>query len=560
MSERETGVLIEGENGVNVAMSPSAAAIEGIDPRMRQVAAQLETWVSNTRSITGKTSLFDRGKYVGSDNVYAQMKMARTAVTDDDVVAATIELTEGLAFQGLKWESGDWDTSDIFNQMAAEQNLDAVIRKMWREESTESQATVALWWDYGTFNVRGKTTKGNRRKKNVKVWFPRAITVLDGARIVPVGLLAFGQERLAWRATKGEIASYDLVARGRLKDAMFDRFYDGKYTVTDADEAKDLTYLKVDTSRLLLLDEKYVRRHTATRPDYQRFATVRMNSIFRLLDMKQQLLEADRVALVGAANYILLVKKGDEKDPAYPEEIANLKENYHTLAKLPVIFSDHRLNIEIISPKQDFTLQAEKYDALDTRIAARLLSTLNAGRSGGRGSDSGTSLNRPVARGLENRRHMLRRFLEKEIARAVVEHPKNEGIFDEGAPSLAFSPPNIQLDSDAALASIVMQARTMRDLSRESFLEYFGFDQEVEAMRFELEEEKYDDIFKTAVPFNSPQNAPGGAPAGGAPAGTAVNGRQGGRPVGGGTPKQSPQAAPKKTATGNTSTATGGAK
>jgi hypothetical protein len=555
MSSRETGVLIEGEQGVNVALSPSAAAIEGIDPKMRQLAAQLETWVQNTRTITGKTSLFDRGKYVGSDCVYDQMKTARTAVKDDDVVSATIELTEGLAFQGLRWESGDWDTSDIFNQMAAQQNLDAVIRKMWREESTESQITVALWWDYGTFKVRGKTTKGNSRKKSVKVYYPRAITILDGTRVAPVGLLAFGQERLAWRATKGEMQSYDMVARGRLKDDLFERFYEGKYTVTSSEEAQDLTALKVDTSRLLLLDEKVVRRYTATRPDYARFATVRLNSVFRLLDLKQQLMEADRVALVGAANYILLVKKGDEKDPAYPEEIANLKENYHTLAKLPVIFSDHRLNIEIISPKQDFTLQAEKYDALDSRIAARMLATLSATRSSGT-RDQSTSLTRPIARGLENRRHMLRRFLEAEIARAVVEHPKNDGIFEEGPPSLAFSPPNIQLDSDAALASIIMQARTMRDLSRESFLEYFGFDQEVEAMRFELEEDKYDDIFKTAIPFNSPQNAPGGNT--GTPADQAVNGGKGGRPVGGGTPKQSPQSAPKRTANGTTST--GGAK
>jgi len=561
MTERETGVLIEGENGVNVAMSPSAAAIEGINPRMQQIARQLETWVQNTRSVTGRTSLFDRGKYVGSDNPYDQMQTARIAVRDDDVVAATMEMTEGLALQGIKWESGDWDTTDIFNQMAAEQNLDGVMRKLWREECTDSQFTVALWWDWGTFNVRGKTTKGNKRKKMVKVFYPRSITLLDGARVVPVGMLQFGQERLAWRATKGELQAYDLVLNNQINDDLIDRFYAGKYIVTNPDEAQALTALKVNTQQLLLLDEKYVRRHTETRPDYQRFATVRLNSIFRLLDLKQQLLEADRVALVGAANYILLVKKGDEKDPAYPEEIANLKENYHTLAKLPVIFSDHRLNIEIVSPKQDFTLQREKYDALDSRIAARMLNTL-AAQHGARGSENASSnLTRPVARGLESRRHMLRRFLERELAKAVVEHPNNAGLFEEGPPSLAFSPPSIQLDSDAALAAIIMQARTMRDLSRESFLEYFGFDQEVEAMRVELEADKYDDIFKTAVPFNSPANNPGGGggdQGDGAPVDQAPNGARGGRPVGGGTPKQSPQSAPKRNANGNTQP--GGAK
>lgn len=544
------------ETEVNVVYSSQAAQLEGLSKPMRQVAYQLETWMTNLRPSGHATSLFDRGKYVANDNVYDQMKVARAAVRDDDVVSSSIELTEGLAFQGVKWESGDWDTADVFNQMSAEMDLDNLVRKMHREEFTYGQVVLAFWWDVGTFTVRGATDKGNKRKKTVTAWYPRSVTVLDAARVVPVGLLAFGQERLAWRATKAEMENYSMVARGGLKDELITRFYDGQYTVTDAEEAKELIAQKVDTSRLLLLDERYVRRHTITKADYERWPAVRLKSVFRLLDLKQQLLEADRVALVGAANYILLVKKGDEKDPAYPEEIQNLKDNYHTLAKLPVIFSDHRLNIEIISPTQDFTLQADKYDALDNRIIARLINTITApGTRSGQRSDTTASLSRPVARAMENRRHMLGRFLEKEIARAIIEHPKNAHLFDEGAPSLAFVPPNIQLDADAGTAAILMQARTMRDLSRESFLEYFGFDQEVESLRFEMEAEKYDDIFKTAVPFNSPANQPGG---GTPPAAQAPAGKQGGRPAGGGDPKQSPTAAPKRTAKGTTST--GGTK
>jgi hypothetical protein len=546
---------------INVVYSDSAAALATtVDPRMRQIARQLGDWVNTTRgqsgALTGNASLFDRGKYISSDNPYDQMRTARAAVRDDDVVASALELTEGLAFQGVKWECGDWDTSDIFNQMAAEQNLDELVRKMHREEFTYSQSVLAFWWDEGEFTVRGETDKGNKRKRTVKVWYPRAVTILDAARVVPVGMMMFGQERLAWQATKGEIGAYYSTQKGELQDPLMDRFYSGHYTVpAGSDEMAELTALKVDTSRLLLLDDKYVRRHTSTKSDYERFPAVRLKSIFRLLDMKQQLLEADRVSLIGAANYILLVKKGDEKDPAYPEEIANLKENYHTLAKLPVIFSDHRLNIEIVAPKTDFTLQGDKYDVLDKRIIGRLLNVIGSQSQRSSGSSTSATLGRPVARSLENRRHMLRRFLEREIAKAVVDHPKNKDVFPE-TPSLAYTPPSIQLDADAGTAAILMQARTMRDLSRESFLEYFGFDQEVEAMRFELEADKYDDIFKTAVPFNSPANQPDGQ---GAPAAQGVNGAKGGRPAGGGTPKQSPGSAPKRNAQGNTSS-TGGAK
>ena len=428
---------------------------------------------------------------------------------------------------------------------------------MWREDFTYSQCVCAFWWDSGAFVVRGETEKGNKKKRKVKVWYPRAITLLDPCKVVPVGLLAFGQERLAWRATREESVAYQAISRGELQDELMERFYAGQYIPRDGDEQQQLTALKIDVSQLLLLDDRFVARHTTTKPDYERFPDVRLKSVFRLLDMKQQLMESDRVALIGAANYILLVKKGDKDDPASPEEISNLKENYQTLAKLPVIFSDHRLNIEIITPKTDFVLAPDKYEVLDNRIAARLLNTLNsAGRQGQR-ADTSLTMSRPVARAMEGRRHMIRRFLEKQIAKAVVEHPKNAGVFEEGMPSLAYTPPNIQMDSDVGMIQALMQARTTGDLSRESFLDYFGFDQEVEAMRVTLEDQKYDEIFQTRVPFDSPSNndARGGAKkpgsdTGTAPANQAPTGRAGGRPTGGGKPKQSPSGATK---TGGTS-------
>ena len=72
-------------------------------------------------------------------------------------------------------------------------------------------------------------------------------------------------------------------------------------------------------------------------------------------------------------------------------------------------------------------------------------------------------------------------------------------------------------------------------------------------MRVALEAVKYDHIFKTQVPFDSPSNndaRSGGAsePATGtgvAPSAQAPAGARGGRPAGGGKPKQSPAGATK---------------
>lgn len=557
ITEREVGTPLTEQ--VNVVYGPGAASVPHVEQGMRQMAWQLQSWVNNMRAVTGQAGLFDRGKYVSNDNPYQQMVTARSAVKDDDICGSVADILEGMAFQGLKWEHPHWDTTDVFNQMAAEQDLDSLARKMWREEYTYSCAVTALWWDWGEFVVRGETEAGNKKKRKMRVWYPRAITMLDPVKIVPVGLLAFGQERLAWRATREEFVAFEAIANGSLNDELMERFFTSQYLPRDGDELQQLTALQVDVSQLLLLDDRYVARHCATRPDYLRFPDLRLRSVFRLLDLKQQLMESDRVALIGAANYILLVKKGDKDDPAYPEEIANLKENYQTLAKLPVIFSDHRLNIEIVSPKVDFVLSKDKYEVLDGRIASRLLNTLNTAGTSGQRSDTSLTMSRTVARAMEGRRHMMRRFLERNIAKAVVDHPKNAGLFIEGAPSLVYTPPNIQLDTDLGVAQVVQAARTTGDLSRESFLDYFGFDQEVESMRVALEATKYDDVFQTRVPFDSPTNndarsGPGvankpGKDTGTAPAAQGPAGGQGGRPAGPAKPKgagATPRPATKK--------------
>lgn len=515
---------------------------EQLAPRMRQVAAQLSRWVDQTRAVTNRSTLFDRAAYVPSENVYDQMRMARAAVQNDDIVGGIAEVTEGLAFDGVKWESRDADDSDVFNQMAAEQDLDAVVRRMWREQFTYGTCILGFWWDRGEFKVRGTTKKGNKRKQSYSVWYPKAITTLDACKVVPVGMMQFGQERLAWQGTQIEIAQYVSMLDGILQDELMERFYAGQYLPSDIDEVQELVAVGVDINRLILLNDEIVKRHTLTKPDHLRFPDVRLKRVFKMLDLKQQLMEADRVSLIGAANYILLVKKGDKDDPAYPEEIDNLKQNFDYVAKLPVIISDHRLAIEIITPKQDMVLSTEKYDVLDNRIASTLLGLFGAvgSRSGNRG-DTSLQEARLVARNLENKRHMIKRFLERTIARAVVEHPKNEGVFDE-EPNLTFVPKNIQLDSDNGMAAQIVALRTMNELSRESTLEYFGFDQQIEAMRRTLEDESgLDDTFQTMVPYNSPENGGGSGAAGG-----------GGRPAGGGQPSKNPAKAASRTANNTT--------
>lgn len=554
------------------------------DPQMARLAREISRWQDNLRSAQQRGSMFDRGAFTPPQNPYDEMRAARTAMETDDIVSGVADITESFAFQGMKWESTESDEADVFNQWSAEVNMDGLLRRIWREEYALSQVVIAMQWGWRDYQVRGRMTsetqdeehdaerldqltdqqmgvptlpdkvkkpKGRKRRKKYRLWVPTNLTVLDATKIVPVAFSPIGPEKLAWCATEAEIGYWKQVEDGRIVDLEMSNFYVGKYNPPRG-ERERLAKMGVPVDRLLLLNPELVFRHTLTKGDYEAFPQMRMKSIFGLLDLKRQLMNADRAALIGAANYILLVKKGTDDRPGTQEEVDHLKENYNFIAKMPVIISDHRLTIEIISPKIDLTLQAEKWDLVDTRILMRLLGTLSLGARGQR-NETNVTLSHAVARMMENRRHMMKRAIESRIAKAIVDHPKNKKAGDqkqiEEEPNLVFMPRHVTLGFDAALLQAMLSLRTQREISRETILEQFGLDQATEAMRMEHEEEFFDEIFKTQIPFAAPgAGGPGGMNTGDPTA----NGRQGGRPQGGGEPSGDTTKARPKTGDGNT--------
>jgi hypothetical protein len=91
--------------------------------------------------------------------------------------------------------------------------------------------------------------------------------------------------------------------------------------------------------------------------------------------------------------------------PGKPAEIDQLKAQVQTVARVPIIVGDHRLSVEIVTPKTDMTLNAEKYAVIDARITTRLyqMFLVHSG-SGGPRSDDSVKLAKVIARGLESRR------------------------------------------------------------------------------------------------------------------------------------------------------------
>lgn len=506
MTDKEMGTVVLNDTEIS-----NDVIMKHLGDQAPEVAAMVR-WTAGTQSTNRLGGLFDRDRYVTPDTLFDEFKVAYDAAEQDDVVSGVLETTEALAFGKMSLDCDDPDETDVWNQVAADLDLDSRLREMWRELFIVSQFYAAVWWGRKTYKVRGVSTDtGVKRKKTFSnLYVPRGITVLDPTKVVPVGNFMFNQEKLAYISDRIEGDQIDKVLNREAVDPMIEQLIIGPYEPS-REEMKRLAEFGIGSmDRLFLMNPKNVFRHTATRPQYKKMATVRLKSVFELLDMKHQLRQMDRAHLIGGTNFIVLVKKGTDAMPAKPAEIANLQSQVRTVARVPVLVGDHRLEVEIVTPKLDTTLQPDKYNGLDARITARLYQMFMTGNfsAGAKGDDS-IKLARVVARSMESRRHMLRRSIETYILKPCFE--MNDGLVAE-APKLRFHPKRIALDFDPALANYLLDLRDRGDLSRQSVLEEVDYNQDDEAKRRKREaDEGLDELFApTNVPFD-------GAPAPGQP-------------------------------------------
>lgn len=375
--------------------------------------------------------------------------------------------------------------------------------------------------------------RGNRtRRKQFSLEVPTSMTIFDPTKVLPVGTMMFNRERFAYIATNAESKAFAQALNGDIADAMVLQLIERRYDPTP-EEIDQCGELGIDYKNLWLFRKDALFRHSLTRAQYERFASVRLKTVLPILDMKDHLRAADRAALMGNANFIVVITKGTDKLPAKPAEIENLREQAKVVARLPVLVGDHRLNVTIVAPPLDNTLIDSRWHVLDSRLIFAALKTFSPVVQGGNSSGTGVSeMSRVVSQGLENRRHMLVRAMERNIFSLIVE--RNAGLTE--TPSLGFLPKRISLDFQVDVINAILKVRDRGDISRESTLEELGFDEDVEVLRRATEKLYYDRIFQSGTPYASPQTQPFAATnnnsqPGGQPGGQAVV-KEPGRPPG----------------------------
>ena len=196
------------ESNVQWVNASGVEVTDQLQGTVDRLARQLSSWVRDTQGV-GRPHIFDRSAYATPNNPFDLMRVAKGAVDNDDVVGAVADAVEGyLLHQGFKWEAENADDADVFNQISRDLDLDGQLRTWNREEFTYSQLVVGLWWGYRKYTVRGKTDTGKRKKKTYDVACPVAMTFLDPLKVVPLPPGPFGQDRLAWHASRDELADY----------------------------------------------------------------------------------------------------------------------------------------------------------------------------------------------------------------------------------------------------------------------------------------------------------------------------------------------------------------
>ena len=515
-SRMEGGVAVVSEVSGDVLSASLDDGIANLLPMA--VQRSLASWAEDTRPASRNSRpLFHRDKYVTPGKIYEQMAMAYDSL-DDDVVGNVADMSEALAFEKVHFECPeDKDQENIWGQIGKDLDLDSFVRQMWRELFTVSQVYPVRFWGRKTYKVTGKREQRQARKE-YDLFVPTQLGFLDPLRVVPVAADPFGNAQLAWIATDSEMKLYGGDEPTVQTDEVVNALFQGPYKPTDKEEA-EFGREDIPPDSLMLLNPDFVWRHTYTKTPFERWAKVRLKSIFPILDLKHQLREMDRAFLLGGINFIVLVTRGSDAIPTTKAEVDHTTAQVRAQSKSPVIVSDHRISIEIITPDVTHILDDKKWSVLDERLLMRLWGTFQL-PSAASGRETSLTTGRVIARGLSSRRHMMKRSIEKNVIREVIENPLNEKQDFSAVTTIEFAPRRMELEFDDAVVTMIQSLRDRGDISRETTLNEFNFDQDLEAARREAEDEKYPDTFDPVnVPFDSPdKTTPDGS------------GRQGGRP------------------------------
>lgn len=505
-----------GERGmiVNETELPDYVVQQAIETHFEEHSSLLGASGSTTFSTyANEGSLLARSKFRTPGNRIDEVILARDMAERDDDVAACIGSMLAIAFgEGMQNTHEDERTIAVFDEICRNTDMDAVLSELYRELLIAGSVTSVALFIAEQFTFRLPNGERDRTRAVtaplIGVLPAEQIRVID-SDIVSTGTLAFKPPTWSQEQWLDEFfdskTSPGRKAEMRRQDPVLTRMVVEKLQIKDQyasmlSDTLDCNY----GEHLYRLNPAMVRRSTFPK-GAERYPRPPLTRNFGLLEAKRLLNLMDYALLQGGTNFLVVAKKGSDLRPAMPAEITNLRETIRRSSHTGVLVGDHRLSIEIITPKLDELLNPAKRRLLGRKIAMALLRLPEVAEADAGAGQAVLADVEILSRVIASDRRLIKRHVENKI---YTEAAKRNAAITKGAASIWF--PKIILQGSQYFTDLVLKLRDRGDIPRKFAVEAGGFNYEAAVQQRKREKANGDDRVMTPaeVPFSSPNAGP----------------------------------------------------
>lgn len=294
----DTGIVIVDESQSKLPIHKIVDKFKDMPIASDPAIASLANWANGTNRNIRYKGNWGRDAFLDDNNMFSQFDVAQKAVQKDDVISGAIESTGSIMMNRIRMNSDDEDQENVLNQITTDMDLVRIIREIWVEMFTVSQGYVGIYWGKKSYTPTNQNER--KRKKSISLTVPQGVTVFDPKKVIPWGNSFFRQDKMVYLADDEEGRNFDDVLAGKIDDPIVSQFIVRRIEIPRVEQRRIRDEIgEVNLDEAFLMNPKNVFRITATKPDYRRFAEVRLRSVFDLLDLKHQLKAMDRAFLIG---------------------------------------------------------------------------------------------------------------------------------------------------------------------------------------------------------------------------------------------------------------------
>lgn len=489
----------------------------------------------------GQGSMMARGKFRPPQNIIDEIRLARELAEKDDDTAATIDMLVAAAISdGYLNQHPDEQVEHVFDKITEDMDLPSVIAELYREYLVTAQVNMLSVFVRANYEIKPEDVS-RRLSRSVARPLLGALPAENirvlGNDVLRTGQLLYSPDPMLEQWLRGYFSDGVSEAkknRMRSEDPLAAALFTGPVQVPYNDMDMDLFG---GGGTLWGLNPDMVHRVTHAKGSWK-YPRPFLTRNFSLLEAKRLLNVMDHALLQGGTNYIVLAKKGSEKQPGLPDEIANLRELVKRASQSGAIIGDHRVSLEVITPDLTHLLDPAKRQMIGRKLSGALLRVPEFGSD-----DTGQAVAtfaELLSRVITQDRTLIRDLIHRAVWNEVMR--RNRGTFGNAVnrPLLWF--PKIVLQGNQFFLEYLLKMYDRGDLPRKIMLNYGDFDYgAIKAQKKREVASGDDDVFTPpAVPFSSPQNGPGG----GGP-----QDNSSGRPPGSGPNNGAPGATPRPSST-----------